>query len=653
MRSSFHLILSFLGIAIVGCSDDGATQEDTSMELESSLSISGVVKDAKTGTPIASVTIADGTRSTTTARDGTYRLQERAGTYSVTASKQGYAGVTQSVTVRRSTVTANFSLTASSSGGGGGGTTPSGSGYKLFANNDLGMHCVDKSFSVFSILPPYNVVDAQVVALQSSGKPVVLTNAQADVRYSAVADATGSINSRSIGKSDFWTYASALYGTLSPGQGLRGMWMPADTSSQAGTTLVWDAAMGLFVAPGIPVFPVDDAGKVNRYPLMRFSAFDKSGKTLASVDAVLPVSEETSCQNCHATGKAAASEAGIAWSNDPDLENQARRNVLALHNVDMGTNLQAPVLCASCHYSPALDLAGAGPTAQQASHKTMSNAMHAYHSNKMAGLSDAPVPVGGAVPAPAKQACYQCHPGASTQCLRGAMTTAVDCQNCHGNMAAVGGTTPLLAGGSMDGKNDGKARRPWLDTPRCQSCHANDAVAKTSVTNAPALAGDGLRFVNAFRSNDASSSPILATNKRFAEETNKLYRKSKGHGGLACEACHGSTHAIWSGNTNDNVAATQLQGHAGTISECSTCHQSGPTNGLGGPHGMHPVGTTWVSAHKSQAKGQLTACQACHGVDYRGTVLSRMFATRTLANRTLTAGTQIGCYNCHNGPSGD
>jgi hypothetical protein len=66
---------------------------------------------------------------------------------------------------------------------------------------------------------------------------------------------------------------------------------------------------------------------------------------------------------------------------------------------------------------------------------------------------------------------------------------------------------------------------------------------------------------------------------------------------------------------------------------------------------MHPVGTAWVSAHRSQASAQLTACQACHGTDYRGTVLSRMFATRTLAGRTLTAGTAIGCYTCHDGPN--
>ncbi len=675
---------------------DPATAEASAANLDRNGGwMSGTARDAASGAPIAGVVVAAGGRSATTAADGKYTFQLLPGTYTTTATRSGYVTATQSVTVKRkATVTVDWSLspaqvacsytygewsacqpdgtqaravlTATPSGCTGTPvlsrsctyvpptTPPTAAAFKVFANNDLGMHCVDKSFAVFSILPPYNVVDAQVVALQSTGKPVLLDQSQVAVRYSAIADSTGSINSTSLGKSDFWTHALALYGmALSPGQGLQGMWMPKDAPSAAGTTLSWDPGMGLFVAPGIPIFPVDDAGKVNRYPLMRFSAFDNAGKLLASSDVVLPVSEETSCQNCHATGKVAAPAGSLTWSTDPDLEAQSRRNVLILHNARKGTNLQAPVLCASCHYSPALDLTGSGPSPSQSGHRNMSAVMHAFHADKMTGLSDSSVPVGGTVPAAATQSCYQCHPGAATQCLRGAMTTSVDCQNCHGNMAAVGGQYPLLAGGSIDGTNDGGARRPWQDLPRCQSCHAGDAVSKTSIANGPPLAADGLRFNEAFRKGDGAASPILATNKRFAEQPNKLYRKSKGHGGLACEACHGSTHAIWSGNTNDNVIATQLQGHSGTIGECSACHRAAPTPGLGGPHGMHPVGAAWVEAHhEDQFTTNLAACQACHGVDYRGTVLSKMFSTRTLAGRTLTAGTKVGCYDCHNGPNG-
>ena len=59
----------------------------------------------------------------------------------------------------------------------GGGTDPDGndpppvsSAATVLAANDLGMHCIDSEFSVFSILPPYNVVNAQVVRRDGSGR---------------------------------------------------------------------------------------------------------------------------------------------------------------------------------------------------------------------------------------------------------------------------------------------------------------------------------------------------------------------------------------------------------------------------------------------------------------------------------------------------
>ncbi|MCJ7452806.1 MAG: hypothetical protein MUO39_10090, partial [Steroidobacteraceae bacterium] len=59
-------------------------------------------------------------------------------------------------------------------GGAGGGTGQS--SYKILATNDLGMHCVDADFSVFSILPPYNVVNAQVVRTDGTGRPSLLND---------------------------------------------------------------------------------------------------------------------------------------------------------------------------------------------------------------------------------------------------------------------------------------------------------------------------------------------------------------------------------------------------------------------------------------------------------------------------------------------
>ena len=553
------------------------------------------------------------------------------------------------------------------SGGSGGGTSLATS-YRILATNDLGMHCVDADFSVFSILPPYNVVNAQVIRTDSSGRPALLDDRSVVLRYSAVADADGSINSRSAGKTNFWRYAARVYGAdLQPGEGLKGLYMPAEAPTGAQASLAWNAAGGLFKAEGIPILPVDDAGNVNRYPLMRLTATDAAnGASLATLDVVLPVSEETTCSDCHASGAAAARASGITWSTAGDLEVQSRENVLLLHDQRMGTNLFStrPVLCASCHYSAALDLAGTGPGGAQVGRPTMSAAMHAYHADKMrdasgASLADRWTAQGSMPPSPATQACYTCHPGRSTQCLRGAMTDTVTCQNCHGDMRAVGGATALAAGGSIDGRNDGQPRRPWLDLPRCQSCHTGDASSHVTLADASLMATDGMRTLLAFDPGDPAASPRRASSSRFAETPGKLYRYSKGHGGVACEGCHNSTHAIWPNPVdahNDNVASGQLQGHSGTLVECVTCHGAGTLPmSLGGPHGMHPVGDSqWrKGGHGALAERNRQACAACHGTTFRGTVLSRTAAARNWGSRTVARGMAVGCYDCHNGPNGD
>lgn len=63
------------------------------------------------------------------------------------------------------------------------------------------------------------------------------------------------------------------------------------------------------------------------------------------------------------------------------------------------------------------------------------------------------------------------------------------------------------------------------------------------------------------------------------DTTEALYRQSAGHGGIYCEACHDSTHAITpSREFNDSIKFIQLQGHAGTLSDCTVCHATEPTD---------------------------------------------------------------------------
>ena len=122
-------------------------------------------------------------------------------------------------------------------------TSPLSGTFQAFAVNDLGMHCYDPDFSVFSILPVYNVVHAQVIQKGSTPK---IMDSTVDVKYNAMADATGSINTTSAGKTNFWTYVAALFGANPPvDTGLMGAKMPGSTNQpqpfswEGGTELVW------------------------------------------------------------------------------------------------------------------------------------------------------------------------------------------------------------------------------------------------------------------------------------------------------------------------------------------------------------------------------------------------------------------------------
>lgn len=483
------------------------------------------------------------------------------------------------------------------------------------------------------------------------------------------------------------------------------------------------AGANWFSADGIPILPVDDAGNRNPYPLMRIQATAKGAdpKVAANlrgrVDIVVPVSSEADCRNCHAdpndTGNGRASSfasvttyaSGRPWpvaraSEAPGpekLNNASKINILRLHDAKFGakytssaTGAATPcsngteascldtrraIQCSQCHYSPALDLAQAGPVdektqgangRQQTRHVSMSRAMHYNHGQHTDLFPAMPAPL-SAARTPAKQAevlqqtCYQCHPGKQTQCLRGAMGAAgVTCHDCHGDMKQVGNdfTAGLPSGAGLD-----LAKRvPWAMEPKCQSCHLGDAQSLLAVNRSDMIvAADNIRLLQAYTKSSATASvlPMIASPASRFAENQKLYRLSKGHGGLACQACHGSTHAEWPNanpNANDNIAAVQLQGHTGTIAECTACHAAGSLGvSLGGPHGMHPVGdTTFAAKHEDLAEKNKNACRACHGNRGEGTVLSRTAATRTLKKDddgrqtiTLAKGTQVRCDACH------
>lgn len=161
--------------------------------------------------------------------------------------------------------------------------------------------------------------------------------------------------------------------------------------------------------------------------------------------------------------------------------------------------------------------------------------------------------------------CYKCHPGPNTQCLRDVMATqhGFVCQTCHGSVSQVGH--------SID-----QGREPWLEEPSCGATQCHGA--------------------------------------QYAEEAGQLFRNSRGHGGLFCSACHGEPHAIVpSREARDNLENINLQGHAGTLSNCSVCH--GITPAGSGPHGLFARICDYLPGDIN-ASGSANGIDVTYGVTY-------------------------------------
>jgi len=132
--------------------------------------------------------------------------------------------------------------------------------------------------------------------------------------------------------------------------------------------------------------------------------------------------------------------------------------------------------------------------------------------------------------------CYQCHPGPQTQCLRDVMSQSasqMDCIDCHGTMAQVA-----------------QNPNPWFNEPRCDNAGCHDSGAY--------------------------------------DMDQALYRMSSEHGGVFCEGCHDSPHAIApSREPNDAIKFLALQGlnnALGAEGNCDVCHSVMPSSA--GPHGL-------------------------------------------------------------------
>lgn len=312
-----------------------------------------------------------------------------------------------------------------------------------------------------------------------------------------------------------------------------------------------DAASDHFIVEGIPLTAYLDGSSpvpANWYPYNIGHLTAKDPTTGQVLAETRPVIPVSEEMHCEAC-HADGMQEGIATGN-------VETNILTLHDDEQGTHLMQnrPVLCQQCHADNALGVAGRPGV------PNLSRAMHNRHKldaggDEPAALASDPDNLKPSATHEGTNNCYLCHPGTVTKCLRDVMyQKGLDCRDCHGNTAQVADP----------------ARRPWIDLPRCGNCH-------------PA---------------------------QYAESPNTRYRDSKGHGGMYCEACHGSPHAILpSTQPNDNIQNIALQGQAGTLSDCTVCHAKVPAGP--GPHqsfGQTPTATVTRAPTPTQTATPPTGC---------------------------------------------
>ena len=411
--------------------------------------------------------------------------------------------------------------------------------YVLLAWNNLGMHCISDSDPYWVLLPPANDLFAQLVKRGDS--PEIIT-AGVEIRYAADPEFEHPQH-----QVRFWEFAESLFGANPvPGFGLSG-------NGLSGQMILEEDARA-FSANLIPVVPYPDDGSFNPYPIFTVSAIDKTtGKVLATTKTVAPTSTEMGCKNCHGGGWRVADVAG--FTDDTSL------NVLAAHDKNSGTNLVEratngqPMLCQSCHADPVLGTTG-NPELLN-----FPAAIHGWHANFLTDREG-------------MEACVACHPSrpdGPTQCFRSHHSMFMDCTNCHGTMedhalsllkkeyeAGKKGAERLMANlqpRTVESLAQINGRTPWLNEPDCLNCHEDFQMGST---------------VDAFNT--------------WTTGGDELFRNRHDlMGAMMCEACHGSTHAVYPATNNklganrDSIQPLQYQGNDRPIgNDCTVCHTVQP-----------------------------------------------------------------------------
>lgn len=392
--------------------------------------------------------------------------------------------------------------------------------YVVFAWNDLGMHCLNPTYDDAVILPPYNTVWAQVV---KRGNPPQIVTDGIQVDYRIIN------NTFSYGKGyygQFWDNMNALFGVSLPHDKGLNLEDPSVNNGLSGTML---AKGDHFQVNGIPVTPVEDNGLWNPYQVAEVTVRDKAtGQLLAQTRATVPTSDEIHCNGCHGAGVAP---------------------ILKAHDDLSGTSLQGkPVLCASCHPSPALGSSG------QPGRKYLSQSIHSFH---------------GSLSPEQQPTCYDCHPGQSSKCNRSIRHTAPDgnCTTCHGTLSEVGSS--IAAG-----------RIPWVNEPACSACHGGTSIPQVDTGTTlyrNATGHGGMRCASCHGSPHA-----MVPSREPSDNYQAIAYQGKAVTIGSCAACHESSRG-------EDLDEFQEE-HGGTNPEhrtaCHVCHTVVPFTPTLWPHGF-------------------------------------------------------------------
>jgi len=422
-----------------------------------------------------------------------------------------------------------------------------GDDYLLLAWNDLGMHCVSDSAPWFLILPPANTLEAQL--LKRGDSPELVT--EGVTLHYAVDDGWN----RPSSQVRFWDYAKVYTGADIPediglgGAGLEGK-------------LAYDEAHSAFVVEKLPVVGYKDDGAVHPYPMFTVEARDEaSGGVLARTRVVAPTSTEMRCLTCHGGDWGHAGGAGLG--------DETAQNILRLHDRDHGTTLWEdakagkPAWCQSCHADVAIGAKGEDGVL------SLSAAIHGWHANYMDKQDAASC-----------QSCHPANPRGSTRCMRGVHNRlGLTCVDCHGTLQehAAGllaaeadkpAAKQLLAHlepTHVASIQDIEPRRAWLQEPHCLACHEDFQRPERKATAHPSAAVPTRAYHAVNGWNDKPSG---------------LYRMQTDEAGLRCEACHGSTHALYPALNpyeahRDSYQPLSLSGMPyplGSNDSCEVCH---------------------------------------------------------------------------------